>query len=515
MIKENIKKDEVMVKMFIKKIEIKSFRKLKNFTLDLSKTDKLDENKNMNLTIMVGENGTAKTTIFEAIISSFLNDKNDCNPEYKIEYLYNGDLYHSNINNSPIPYRVIVSTYTPIDKLEEVEIKWENRHVLYKTSVDRIKLQYVATRILKHYAIGNKSEIDAIFEYIGYGNNNVALEISEYKLNTVSHMVHKVLKRIKYNYPSPECLLDHDNIIGDFNYFINKYQCELIEFKSQIEDKIGKRITYKIDLAAGFKSNAYFIEGKKHIDKMIELEVRFIIHKMRIFLKLSKVSDLTNGNKRKFLSVDDINLYHGGATAFRKDVELLEACSVTYWKDLWIGDEENRIPLSMMSSGELSLFLRIFDLYDYVEDNSIVLIDEPETHLHPKWIKGYIEILNRLLGAKRCHVIIATHSPLIVSDVPKNSIVALKNDRNKIEQIKINERTLGLNYDEILSEVFGLDDDKGKMVHEYAKLIEFALENDDFDKALEIYAQMADSNVRYNLYSKLKAYKKRKGEIDV
>ncbi|MGH0590244.1 hypothetical protein ACQVQY_30085 [Bacillus mycoides] len=99
--------------------------------------------------------------------------------------------------------------------------------------------------------------------------------------------------------------------------------------------------------------------------------------------------------------------------------------------------------------------------------------------------------------------------------MPKNSIVALKNCGGLIEQVKIKERTLGLNYDEILSEVFGLNDDKGNMIHEYAKVIEKALENDEFDKALEIYSQMADSDIRYKLYSKLRAYQEQKGERDV
>lgn len=129
--------------------------------------------------------------------------------------------------------------------------------------------------------------------------------------------------------------------------------------------------------------------------------------------------------------------------------------------------------------------------------------------------KRICENIKRITGEKRCHVIIATHSPLIVSDVPKNSIVALKKFGGFIEQIKIRERTLGLNYDEILSEVFDLDDDKGNMIHEYAKVIEKALENDEFDKALEIYSQMADSDIRYKLYSKLRAYQEQKGERDV
>lgn len=507
--------------MFIKKIEIESFKKLKNFNLDFSQTDKLDNNKNMKMTIMIGENGTAKTTIFEALISKFLHKEISPEEECKIEYIYNNKLYNSGMQEAPIPNRIIVSTYTPIDKLDQVTEQMENREILYKTSVSRINLQYVLTRILKHYGRNDGKEMDTIFEYVGYGNHKLFLEISDYKLKVVSRMVWRAIHKLYEHYEKISYLFKDKYIGRDFESIITGYQQELDLFKNNIESEIGDRINYKLDIRKGLtlRFPALNIEQnnlEKQIINICAVEILFVIYKMRVFLKLSEVTVTSDKEKaQKFLSMDKIRFYPGGAEVFRKDITLLEACSTSFWKDLWFDKENDRIPLSMLSSGELSMFLRVFDLYDYVEDNSLVLIDEPETHLHPKWIKGYIELLNKLLGNKRCHVIIATHSPLIVSDVPQNCILVLKNNGEKIEQVKVTEKTLGLNYDEILSEVFGLNDDKGKMINEYAKLLEKELENGNFKKALEIYSQMADSNVKYDLYPKLKAYKEQKGKRDV
>ncbi|MGN4421074.1 AAA family ATPase [Bacillus cereus group sp. MYBK249-1] len=504
--------------MFIKKLEIPSFRKLKNFKLDFSNTNKLDSDKNMNLTIIIGENGTAKTTIFEAIIGCFFN-KEHFNQIGNVEYLYEGKDFVSNENNAPIPKKIIVSTYTPIDKLEEVTIKLEHTKELRKTNIDRINLQHIATRILKRYVFDGKEDINSIFNYVGYKNLNLHLEVNSNKLGSISEVANRAVARLMEKYEDVSYLFEDKYKKHDINHVFDYYQKELNLFKENLEKK-GYEIGVRVGLRRGMRSKIDISaimridDWERKLDSCY-LEVLFVLYKMKVLLSLAKQSYSFDRKKQLFLPIDMFNLYHGGAEALRKDLKLLEICSTTLWKELCIVTESNKLPLSMLSSGELSLFLRIFDLYDYVEHDSIILIDEPETHLHPKWIKGYVKILNELLGKKRCHVIIATHSPLIVSDVPKNSIVALKNYGGFIEQVKIKERTLGLNYDEILSEVFGLDDDKGNMVHEYAKVIEKALENDEFDKALEIYSQMADSDIRYKLYSKLRAYQEQKGEGDV
>jgi len=83
-----------------------------------------------------------------------------------------------------------------------------------------------------------------------------------------------------------------------------------------------------------------------------------------------------------------------------------------------LSDSARIRPLASRSSGEQCLFLLFLGIISSIDDNSLILIDEPEISLHPSWQQKFVEILNQSLHAySGCHFIIATHSPLIVSDI--------------------------------------------------------------------------------------------------
>jgi len=72
------------------------------------------------------------------------------------------------------------------------------------------------------------------------------------------------------------------------------------------------------------------------------------------------------------------------------------------------------VDLTQASSGQQQMLCSIFGLAAALEDDAIVLIDEPELSLHPRWQMSFIKhLITALDAAVGCHVIIATHSPLI------------------------------------------------------------------------------------------------------
>jgi hypothetical protein len=76
------------------------------------------------------------------------------------------------------------------------------------------------------------------------------------------------------------------------------------------------------------------------------------------------------------------------------------------------------------SSGELSIVTGFLALATTLEESSLILIDEPEISLHPAWQNRYIDLLLSTFSSYvGCHYLVATHSPLILSD---SSIVASK-----------------------------------------------------------------------------------------
>lgn len=72
-----------------------------------------------------------------------------------------------------------------------------------------------------------------------------------------------------------------------------------------------------------------------------------------------------------------------------------------------------------LSSGQWQLINCLVNLALNVEDSSLVLVDEPENSLHPEWQREYIDLLKLTMSkVESCHVILATHSPLVAAGVP-------------------------------------------------------------------------------------------------
>lgn len=68
-----------------------------------------------------------------------------------------------------------------------------------------------------------------------------------------------------------------------------------------------------------------------------------------------------------------------------------------------------------LSSGEQHELILLYDLLFEVEENSIILIDEPELSLHVAWQKQFISDLEEIIKLKNFDAIVATHSPQIIN----------------------------------------------------------------------------------------------------
>lgn len=74
------------------------------------------------------------------------------------------------------------------------------------------------------------------------------------------------------------------------------------------------------------------------------------------------------------------------------------------------------IPLTSLSSGEQHELILFYKLLFQVSENSLVLIDEPELSLHVSWQKYFVEDVIEIANKNHFNVVIATHSPQIVTN---------------------------------------------------------------------------------------------------
>jgi len=90
-----------------------------------------------------------------------------------------------------------------------------------------------------------------------------------------------------------------------------------------------------------------------------------------------------------------------------------------------------------------------------IEQGSLLLLDEPETHLHPNFISNLMEILDNLLQSTGSIAIIATHSAYVVRETPRNcvNVLTLENRQIRIDQPRM--QTFGATIDSISQFVFG------------------------------------------------------------
>jgi len=72
--------------------------------------------------------------------------------------------------------------------------------------------------------------------------------------------------------------------------------------------------------------------------------------------------------------------------------------------------------LDELSSWDQSLLMVIFSVFWYDLDSWLIIIDEPELHLHPQWQKKIIRMIEKMSQDLHLQVILATHSPLMIDE---------------------------------------------------------------------------------------------------
>lgn len=153
-------------------------------------------------------------------------------------------------------------------------------------------------------------------------------------------------------------------------------------------------------------------------------------------------------------------------------------------------DSENKLVSSAkklftrMSSGHAIILLSLTKLVETVEEKTLVLIDEPESHLHPPLLSAFTRALSDLLINRNAIAIIATHSPVVLQEVPKSCVWILRRTRLTSNADRPENETFGENVGVLTREVFGLEVSKSG----FHKLLEQSvLEGNDYDEILHKY----------------------------
>lgn len=119
-----------------------------------------------------------------------------------------------------------------------------------------------------------------------------------------------------------------------------------------------------------------------------------------------------------------------------------------------------------VSSGQGIILSCVTNLYANISKETLIIYDEPETHLHPNAIYQLILILHEILNKTNSYAIIATHSPIIIQQIPSKYVRILSQNDNYINIKQPSLETFGENLTALTNEIFG-----NNMHEEYYKKI--------------------------------------------
>ncbi len=125
-----------------------------------------------------------------------------------------------------------------------------------------------------------------------------------------------------------------------------------------------------------------------------------------------------------------------------------------------IRNSDDTITFRELSEGEQQLLVVMGLLRWTHEDESIYFLDEPDTHLNPAWSRMYLKILNDVVGdLNKNHIVMTTHNPLVFGSLKKEQVNILTRDSStgliKVQTPEENPRGLGVT-GMLLSDMFRL-----------------------------------------------------------
>ena len=142
----------------------------------------------------------------------------------------------------------------------------------------------------------------------------------------------------------------------------------------------------------------------------------------------------------------------------------------------------DKFDINELSSGEKQLFLRTLAIKMLNPENSIILIDEPELSLHPKWQQKIVDVYRKI--GENNQIIIATHSPHILGSVRKENIMLLDKDDEGQIVVRTGDElydSYGQPTERILEDIMGLKTTRNQEIFDKLEKIREMVNEDKYE----------------------------------
>ena len=437
--------------MHLQLLKIREFRNLRDFEISFTASAKDADGvtRDFKSHAVIGQNGSGKSNMIEAIVTIFrdldLNQKTEF--EYELEYTCRG---HS-VRVDGAKGRVYITGPEDSDPIE--------RAISYLSSNAK---RYLPNHVFAYYS-GKSERIEAIFQQHQQRFYKALLDGSD-----------ELLRRLFY------CRNVHSQFVLLAYLLKEDVECRRILTDLGIEELesvlfvLKQPYWYKNDLAEEILTDGdnrfWYARGivQTFLDQLWKESIAPIDHNE------SRVLDFRGRKETQdllYLFVPDKEALGRVAEEIGEPARFFKYLESTYISDLIDEvrinvkhrDINGSLNFTQLSEGEQQL-LTVLGLMRFThEDESLFLLDEPDTHLNPIWKLRYFDEIDKVVKLQNSSIagdsqlIITTHDPLMIGSLRKEQVRILRCQGGRTMVDMPDEHPQGMGVAGLLkSELFGL-----------------------------------------------------------
>ena len=423
-------------------LKIKDFKNLADVVIDF------DENELT--TVLIGANGTGKSNIIEALVTIFRDVDLDRMTPFRYRLIYRCRSRTIEIDNERAASRIVV--------------KVDGRRVP-KTEFTERKDEFLPTHVFGYYS-GASRRLEQLFDdhqsrYYRQVIDPKSLEDDRGDVN---------LRRLFYCRASygQLCLLTYF-AFGDAGAraFLRK-NMKIVGFESAL-------IVLRKPRWAGSRPTAHrrahgdkrfwYAAGmvRRLLDPLWECALAPIVHRAR---EREDYRDKATTEEQLYIFIRDHTMLEKLAQEFGSEkeffslLETLDISGLIREVRIWVihPNADKEIPFHEISDGEKQL-LSVLGLMRFTgQDESLFLLDEPDTHLNPAWKWDYLGLVKEVARrTSESHIIMTSHDPLTLGALKASQVqVMAYEDAGDLRVQPPTVEPRGLGFTSILTEIFGL-----------------------------------------------------------
>lgn len=399
--------------MRIDKIYIEEFKNLIDFTIDL------DETKMH--TVLLGQNAAGKSNLLEAIVIIFrdLDLEDETSFNYVIDYKCKENLLK--VKGGP-------DTKGKYQFYKGVKLKSKilyNLKPISKTLIRNNKGNYLPKHVFSYYSGNSNRLLEHFYKHqLRFADALIAGKNESIRKLFYVRLIHSQFVMMVFFAFAQKEVTD----------FLEKY-LNIVEFESVLfvfKEPNWARNKNPLDfwgargLVREFMKDLFEISMAPIINKeIIKLDYRKIHSQNNLYLYISNKQKLRN-----------LTIKYGSNQEFFKMLESTDVSDLIHEVKVKVKKKnaDGTLAFKELSEGEQQLLTVLGLLRFTKEDESLILLDEPDTHLNPLWKWQYINLLEDIIKEEdKSQILMTTHDPLVIGGLTKEEI-RIFNSRKAIDK---------------------------------------------------------------------------------